>query len=230
MGKDQRRHYEQMRKELKVLLDNGEPLHAASVLSQLLRLRQLNLDPHILGVSARSVKTDFIVDTVKDYCVNGGSKLVVFSCFETYVSYLSEVFSSSNIKHVVITGKISLPLRAEAVRRFQEEDDVKVVLGTIQSMGEGITLTAASDVIMADRWWNPSVCKQAEDRLWRIGQKNAVQVILPINESSVDSILDRILIRKERVSNVFLGETGEPVVYEERKLQNEVLEVLKGEG
>jgi hypothetical protein len=49
---------------------------------------------------------------------------------------------------------------------------------------------------MIDRWWNEPTNQQAIDRLHRISQKNAVQVIYPICNDSVDSVLDTIISRK----------------------------------
>jgi SNF2 family DNA or RNA helicase len=208
MDTDQRKLYDQMEDELKVLLDTGEPLWSTSVLSTLTRLRQINVDPKILGVSASSAKTDFLMDLVEDMLKpeGEGQKLVVFSCFERYIYLLSTIFFK-DINHVRVTGQESMEERAAAVKKFQEDPDCKLFLGTIQTAGEGITLTAASTVVLADRWWNQPTCNQAIDRLHRIGQKNSVEVLYPICEDSVDATLDAILQKKEEVSQEYYSET-----------------------
>ena len=203
MPDDQRDAYNQMESELFINLDNGEPLWAPSVLAALIRLRQLNLDPKILGLSTRSSKTEFIEETLED---NSSEKIVIFSGFETYISYLYKRLVKKGFNCVQITGKVSMEDRAAAVRAFQTDPKVTVALGTIGTMGEGITLTASNNVIMADRWWNPAANDQAVDRLHRIGQKNAVQVILPVNEKSIDQSLDNILRRKAKMSRSYLGD------------------------
>lgn len=56
----------------------------------------------------------------------------------------------------------------------------------------GITLTAANNVMLLSRWWNPAVEDQCSDRAYRIGQTKDVHiyyqiVIDPVNpESSFD--------------------------------------------
>lgn len=202
MKADQRKIYNQMERELRVLLDTGEPLWSPNVLSQLTRLRQINLDPKIVGVSSSSAKTEFLYDLIE----STDGKLVVFSCFEGYVYLLSKIFEALDKKCAIITGKVPADKRAEEVRRFQEEDDVRICLGTIQTMGEGITLTAASTVLLVDRWWNEPTNQQAVDRLHRIGQKNAVQVILPVCLNSIDALLDDILQRKNQASQEYFNE------------------------
>jgi len=91
-------------------------------------------------------------------------------------------------------------------------------LGTIQAMGEGITLTASSTVILVDRWWNEPTNQQAIDRLHRIGQKNAVQVILPFVTNSIDETLNDILQRKYTAAQEFFPES---------LVRDKVLEVIR---
>jgi len=215
MDDDQRGAYDNMRKDLMVLLDSGEPIWAASVLAQLTRLRQLNLEPSILGVNASSSKTDFLFEFMEEMGIGDGDmysdngeqkKLVVFSCFETYINQLSQKLRGRGINHVVISGKIANYDRAKAVELFQNDPSVQVVAGTVQTMGVGVTLTAASNCVFMDRWWNPAVNNQAIDRLHRIGQRNGVQIVLPINDKSIDDSLDKILTDKARLSKEYLND------------------------
>lgn len=217
MQDDQRKVYNQMENELKILLDTGEPLWSPGVLSTLTRLRQINLDPRILGVSASSAKTEYLEDLVE----STDEKIVVFSCFERYIDLLATLFKDKN--PAVITGKIpvgepTMPgTRQAEVKRFQEDENCRLFLGTVQCAGEGITLTAASTVVMADRWWNEPANQQCVDRLHRIGQKSAVQVLLPIVSKSIDAVLDAILQRKHEASQAY---------YEENEVRESVFSSL----
>jgi SNF2 family DNA or RNA helicase len=201
MRPDQRKLYDQMETELKILLDTGEPLWSTNILSLLTRLRQINLDPKILGITSSSAKTEFIMDTIE----STEDKLVIFSCFEKYIYLLHLLLP--NTPHVMITGQVHPDRRMEEVKKFQEDDSIKLCLGTVQAMGEGITLTAASNCIISDRWWNQPTNQQAEDRLHRIGQTRGVQVILPIVSNSIDAHLDEILEKKHEQSQAYYQET-----------------------
>lgn len=213
MSKKQRELYKQMEDELFVLLDSGEPLWAPSVLAQLTRLRQLNLEPSILQVDSPSSKTEFLMDVLDSM---SGQKLVIFSAFEKYAQFLH--YHPDIPKHIMIVGGTPVDERMELVRQFQEDDSIKVAIGTLQVMGEGITLTAASNVVFTDRWWTPSTNQQAEDRLHRIGAKSAVQVILPVNERSIDDSLDKILERKKKFSQDYM---------EDQDIMKEVVDDLR---
>ena len=211
MDDAQREIYQKMEEELWVLLDSGEKLWAPSVLALITRLRQLNLAPIMVGIDAPSTKTNFIKELLEDT----DGKVVIFSCFEKYIMYLHY---NLPYKHITITGGTSIEDRAKLVRIFQEDPEVRLALGTTQCMGEGITLTAASNVIMADRWWSPAVNTQAEDRLHRIGAKSAVQVIIPVIEDSIDESFDKVLEGKKKFSSEFLNE---------KDVMNETIEDLR---
>ena len=195
MDSEQRELYNKMEAELWILLASGEKLTAPCVLALLTRLRQLNLEPRILGVEAPSIKTEFLDDLVESFLDGSSEKLVIFSCFAKYIYYLSRRYQS--IGHIRLTGETPPEDRAKEVARFQSDPEIKLALGTIQVMGEGITLTAASNVVLMDRWWTPSGNNQAIDRLHRIGQKGAVQVIIPTTLDSIDQSLSAILRQKE---------------------------------
>jgi SNF2 family DNA or RNA helicase len=46
----------------------------------------------------------------------------------------------------------------------------------MKAAGYGLNLQNSSVAIFLDRWWNPAVQVQAEDRQHRMGQKNSVTI------------------------------------------------------
>lgn len=64
------------------------------------------------------------------------------------------------------------------MQRFQTQDDIPVFLLTSQVGGLGLTLTAASRVVILDPAWNPALDNQSVDRAYRIGQSKDVVVSL----------------------------------------------------
>ncbi len=216
MEEDQEEVYRKLAKQIAIELESGESIHSPGVLGTLIRLRQANLDPRILGLKASSTKTEYLMELVED----GPEKLVIFSTFAQYVNLLVNDLNERGIKNVFITGDVQVDKRADLVKQFQEDPDCRVILGTIKTMGEGLTLTAASDVVLADRWWTPTANNQAIDRLHRIGQENAVQVLLPTNVDSIDQHLDLVLEEKEKI----VGE-----IFSDGSVMQEVLENLKYE-
>jgi SWI/SNF-related matrix-associated actin-dependent regulator 1 of chromatin subfamily A len=100
---------------------------------------------------------------------------------------------------VAITGETPPEQRHELVRRFQEDPSVTLFIGNIQAAGVGITLTAASHVVMAELDWVPARLTQAEDRCHRVGQTDNVLVQHLVLEGSLDAVMARRLVRKQQM-------------------------------
>jgi len=196
----ERVQYNQMEKELFALLDSGELITAPAVIAQLTRLRQITLDPNLLShetprPSTPSNKTATLLELIDDT----DDKIVVYSYFARYIELLKQELNKRGIKNVMITGQVNTQDRGRAVHDFQNDKDIKVFLATIGAGGEGITLTASHTVVFTDHHWNPAVNWQAEDRLHRITQKNAVLVIDLFCQGTVEEHVAKVIRRKEKM-------------------------------
>jgi SNF2 family DNA or RNA helicase len=116
---------------------------------------------------------------------NPERQFVIFSQSKQVINLLATRLENAGITHGILTGDTPQLDRGHIVAAFQDRK-LRVFAGTIQAGGEGITLTAADTVIFIDRTWSPAKNRQAEDRLHRIGQKNAVQVIDLVAVDTVD--------------------------------------------
>lgn len=192
----QRRAYEQMRRDMITWLEHQDqtvPLVAPVVIAQLTRLQQFALgymQPHPDKpgkwiMTDPSTKLDTLCELVED---NPTEQLVVFSQSKAILNLLSLRLQRMRVNHGLYTGDTKQTDRDHMVRSFQA-GNLQVFAGTIAAGGEGITLTASSTAIFLDRTWSPSRNVQAEDRLHRIGQENAVQIIDIMARNTVD--LDR---------------------------------------
>lgn len=68
---------------------------------------------------------------------------------------------------------------------------------SLHAGGLGLNLQEASYVFHLDRWWNPAVERQAEDRSHRIGQTVKVNVIKYSCAGTIEDRIDGILERKQ---------------------------------
>ena len=198
----ERKQYGQMEEELFALLDSGELITAPAVIAQLTRLRQICLDPNLLShelprASTPSNKTQTLLELIDDT----DDKIVVYSYFARYIELLKQELDKRDIKNAVITGQVNTQDRGRAVHNFQRTtpEECKVFLATIGAGGEGITLTASHIVVFTDLFWNPAVNWQAEDRLHRISQKNAVLVIDLYCKGTVEEHVHKVVRRKEKM-------------------------------
>jgi len=131
---------------------------------------------------------------VEDF-LETGKKLVVFAYHKEEQSALLEAFKSANPARIF--GEDSAGARDAAVQKFQTEDSCRLMVASLRAGREGITLHAASDVLFVEQGWTPSEHRQAEDRLHRIGQRDAVTCWYLLARNTIDEDI-RDLIEKKR--------------------------------
>jgi SWI/SNF-related matrix-associated actin-dependent regulator 1 of chromatin subfamily A len=135
--------------------------------------------------------------------IEQGKKVIIFCNF---TESLNQIFSHFGKSAVKIDGSMSKIERQNSVDKFQEDEKIKIFVGNIKAAGVGITLTAAEAVIMNDLSFLPSDHSQAEDRAYRIGQKNNVLVYYPLFENTIEGLIYDILIAKKQVIATVLGD------------------------
>ncbi|KAK0630427.1 SNF2 family N-terminal domain-containing protein [Bombardia bombarda] len=128
-------------------------------------------------------------------------KSVVFSCWTRMLDLVQQHLELSGFNVRRIDGKSSLQDRGNAIEQFSENPDCTVMLASIESAGEGITLTAANYVHLLEPHWNPAKEAQAIARVHRIGQTRNVRVTRYITKDSVENHVQWVQEKKERLIN-----------------------------
>lgn len=135
-----------------------------------------------------------IVSWVENF-LEGGQKLVVFAVHTKTLDDLEARFGHVCVR---IDGSTSQKKRQQAVDRFQNDPDCRLFLGNVMAAGTGLTLTASSNVLMTEIPVTVSCAIQAEDRIHRIGAKNACTVYYLVCPDSIDDKLVNIVNRKAK--------------------------------
>jgi SNF2 family DNA or RNA helicase len=87
-------------------------------------------------------------------------------------------------------------VREHAITAFQRDPSRRVMVLSLRAGGVGLNLTSASAVVHFDRWWNPAVEAQAEDRAHRIGQARPVQAFAYLCPGTIEQRIGDILAEK----------------------------------
>ena len=85
------------------------------------------------------------------------------------------------------------------MQAFQEPDGPQLMVASTRVGGQGITLTRASNVAFLDLEWSPAMHDQAEDRLHRIGQRDAVTAWYLLAAETIDEDMAGVLARKRGI-------------------------------
>jgi SWI/SNF-related matrix-associated actin-dependent regulator 1 of chromatin subfamily A len=148
-----------------------------------------------------TVKIEAALGFIEDEA-QGEEKIVVFGHHTDVLEALHGALTPS----VLVTGKTPAKQRARAVASFQESGGPKYFIASIQAMGVGITLTAASRVIFVEQSWAPAEMEQCECRLHRVGQVNSVLSQYLVVRESIDEKVLSAVVDKMRVIEAVLGE------------------------
>ena len=136
-------------------------------------------------------------------------KVLVFTQFremgEILRQWIAEHFGA---EPAFLHGGVSRKQRDVMVSRFQQHPAERVLLLSLKAGGTGLNLTAASQVIHYDLWWNPAVESQATDRAYRIGQARAVQVHRLLTRDTFEERINDMIQAKRGLAEMTVG-TGE---------------------
>jgi superfamily II DNA or RNA helicase len=178
-------------------------LHVFTVLSY---LKQICNHPALLHPgddfeNHKSGKFELLKELIAE-ALSSDHKIVIYSQYLLMIEFISQYLKRQDIKHVVLTGQTQK--RGEVVKKFQNDPEIKVFVGSLLAGGLGIDLTAASVVIHYDRWWNASKENQATDRVHRIGQNRNVFVYKLVTRGTLEEKIDAMIRRKQELFETYL--------------------------
>lgn len=189
-------------------------------LTMLIRLRQVTGNPSLLSSKVVcNPKIDRMMEIVEEVVENGG-KCLVYSNWTNILSPAFEALFKANYKPASYTGQNKDTSESEK-ERFMNDPSCKVLVGTIDAMGVGLTLTAANTVIFLDEPWNRAKKDQCEDRVHRIGTKESPNIITIMCKGTIDEKINDIVYRKGKLSDIIIDK--EEDIMTNKKLLNYLL-------
>ncbi|KAM6143512.1 DNA excision repair protein ERCC-6-like [Erethizon dorsatum] len=160
-----------------------------------------------------SGKMIFLMDLLKRLR-DEGHQTLVFSQSRQILNIIERLLRNKHFKILRIDGTVTHLLeREKRINLFQQNKDYCVFLLTTQVGGVGLTLTAATRVVIFDPSWNPATDAQAVDRVYRIGQKENVVVYRLITCGTVEEKIYRRQVFKGSLIRQTTGDKKNPFRY-----------------
>lgn len=131
-------------------------------------------------------------------------KLVVFCYHNEVTRRIAAAFPGC----ILINEDVDAADRFGLTEQFQQNPSIRLLIGTIGSAGEGLTMTAASVMLFPERSWTPASVTQAEDRIHRRGQNEQVIYKHLVLAGSLSEHQVRILIDKQNANDRILDRKG----------------------
>ncbi len=165
------------------------------VLAMLTRLRLAAAHPKLLDdrstiPSSRLAKLIELVEELRAE----GQAMLIFSQFTSHLDLVKEALEARGHRLLVLDGSTAPAERHERTSAFQS-GEVSIFLLSLKAGGVGLNLTAATNVIHLDPWWNPAVEAQASDRAHRIGQTRTVTIYRLV---ALNTVEEKMLHLQER--------------------------------
>jgi non-specific serine/threonine protein kinase len=136
-------------------------------------------------------------------------RVLVFTQFRELTrplaAFLEGVFGEPGFR---LDGRTPVRRRQQLVDEFAAEDGPPFFVISLKAGGTGLNLTAASQVIHFDRWWNPAVENQATDRAYRIGQHRNVLVHKLVCRGTLEEKIDAMIRDKQALADDVLAQDG----------------------
>ena len=205
---EQEKIYKQM-KHLALAEMEGKTMSTATVLTQLMRLQQINCGHFTADDGTiKPIKNNRIIellDTLEE--IHG--KVVIWAHYqydvETIVEHLKKEYGDNSV--VTYYGLTPMSDRQNNIQKFQDkESSVRFLVGTTQTGGYGITLTAASTMIYYSNGYDLEKRQHSEARIDRIGQHFPMTYIDLMVENTVDERIVKALRKKVNIASQIMGE------------------------
>ena len=205
---EQEKVYRQM-KQMALAELNGKVITTATVMTQLMRLHQITCG-HFKSNDGtvqklKNDRTNELINIINE--VSG--KVVIWAHWrndiETIIEHLKKEYGDNSV--VTYYGDTTQDERQNAIKQMQDPNStVRFLVGTPQTGGYGITLTAASTMIYYSNGYDLEKRQQSEARIDRIGQEKPMTYIDIEAEGTVDERIVKALKAKVNIASKVMGE------------------------
>ena len=193
--------------------DDGGPKKKGAVLAAITALKQVcnhpaaytGDDEPLDGRSGKLARLNEIVDNVFE----ADERVLIFTHFAQWGERLAEYLSTrKGVPIHCYHGGLARGARDRMIEEFQKGTGGGALVLSLKAGGTGLNLTAASHVVLYDRWWNPAVEDQARDRAWRIGQTKTVVAHRLVCPGTVDERVEEVVQGKRRIADMALPKSS----------------------
>ena len=205
---DQLKVYKEMSR-LALANFNGKMMTTATVLTQLMRLQQITCGNFIADDGTMTELPTNRLPELMNLLDEIEGKVVIWANFQRDVHRIIELISKEYGEGTFVDyyGLTPQEERQKNIQKFQDPDSgVRFFVGTTQTGGYGITLTAASTMIYYSNGYDLEKRQQSEARIDRIGQTKPMTYIDIICENTVDTRIVKALRKKVDIATQIMGE------------------------
>jgi len=222
MNGEQKKIYKQLTEDLIAEIpDSNDVVITPSQVSLILRQRQILACPQVLGLKRNAAGLDLII-AHSHLTIDSGNPIAIFTPFRKGIEDISAAFLKEYPKGEVyiLRGQMTAEEFGDTWKGFQSSRNPERVLICVIKSGASFQATKASTAYFLGFEWDFTLDEQAEDRLYRMGQQNNVNIYYVINRGTVDELVKERINEKKRSSDLVMSPN---------KQYQEILKRIKGQ-
>jgi len=191
----QQESYERAEREgIIQLREKGEAARIENVLELIVRLKQIcNFCP----LTKQSAKLEDIRERLRILTAEEHRALIFSQFADDRYGARAIATALEPFQPLLYTGDLAPMQKEMTIRTFKQNPKHKALVLSLRAGGQGLNLQEASYVFHFDRWWNPAIGHQAEDRSHRFGQVFPAHVYTYICEDTIEERIERVLQQKQ---------------------------------
>lgn len=203
----QKEAYDSMQQDFFVnfeeLTEEDLEIGAPNIISQIIRLKQIAVSERLLSFEKDldgSAKLEAILDILEE---SEDRKVIIGSQFKEFLDRLGPILTKNHIPYEFVHGSIGEIKGNNAIESFKQNPHVKVLMGTIKSLGFGIDglQDVCNDIILVDLEWNNATNNQFVGRIHRNGQKHKTLINIIEAKNTIEQWIQSKLKWKDGMVN-----------------------------
>ena len=206
MSTPQKKVYDAMKKDLVAYLDSGQAVVATLALTKALRLQQILSGFYVTDANEthrfeKVPRLDALMEKIED--LSPSHKIIVWCVFKENYQAVGDRLKEKGIKYVELHGEVKAKDKYANVDAFNNDEEVRVLIGNPAAAGEGVNLISASISIWFSRNFSMVQDVQAEARNYRGGSERhekvtRIDIITPnsLDEHIIESVENKYDLSK----------------------------------
>ncbi|CAK9798659.1 Transcription termination factor 2 [Anthophora quadrimaculata] len=160
-----------------------------------------------------SSKLKIVLQTLEEILQKNDKIIVVSQWTNTLDILASHLSLIHGATFSMFTGNVPIKERQGIMDSFNTPNsDPKILLLSLTAGGVGLNLVGGNHLLLLDIHWNPQLEVQAQDRIYRFGQRKNVFIYKFICKDTIEERIKQLQERKLTVAqNVLSGDKNSPV-------------------
>ncbi|XP_073824210.1 transcription termination factor lodestar [Musca autumnalis] len=156
----------------------------------------------VFNLDRPSSKMMKVMEVLKERVLAAGDKAIVVSQWTSVLNILKTHIERENVATLSLNGTVAVKNRQDIVSEFNNANSRKrILLLSLTAGGVGLNLVGANHLLLIDLHWNPQLEAQAQDRVYRVGQKKDVIIYKFMCKDTVEERIKALQDHKMELAN-----------------------------